>query len=117
MERTKKSTSRRKAPALTPEARENQMIALAMDRVEERMMNGKASAQEYIHFLKLATTKSQLELEKIRQENQLLEAKTAALESAKRTEEMYTNAIAAMRTYMGADNESDDHKQVVLGID
>ena len=117
MAQTKKSTSRTTPPAKSPEARENQMIALAMDRVEERMRTGKASAQEYIHFLRLATTKSQLELEKVKHENALLEAKTAAIEASKRTEEMYANAINAMRTYMGAGDESDEPNQVVLGID
>lgn len=117
MAQTKKSTSRTRPPARSPEDRENQMIALAMDKVEERMMTGKASSQEYIHFLRLATTKSQLELEKVRHENALLEAKTAAIEASKRTEEMYANAIKAMRTYMGAGDEPDDPNQVVLGVD
>ena len=117
MKKTEKSSSRRRAPAQTPEARENQMIALAMDRVEDRMLNGKASAQEYIYFLKIASTKSQLELEKLRNENELLKAKADALESAKKTEELYRDAIKAMRAYSGAENESDDPNQVILGID
>ena len=120
MPRLKKQSSSESAnmrPALTPEARENQLISLAVDCVEERMRSGKASAQEYIHFLKLATTKQQLEIEKIRRENALLEAKAAALESSKKSEEMYTKAIAAMRSYAGIDNGTDNTEEVVLGID
>ncbi len=108
-----KSTARRKAPAPTPEARENQLISLAVDCVEERMRNGTASAQEYVHFLKLATTKSQLELEKTKSEIEMIRAKKAVMESAKKTEEMYAKAIAAMRSYAGVSD--DDQDEIILG--
>ena len=117
MKQVENSPRKRRAPASSPEAREKQMIALAINRVEERMRNGTASAQEYVHFLKLASTKEQLELEKIRNENELLKAKKAALESAKRTEEMYTKAIAAMRSYAGVTDGNDDPDEIVLGVD
>lgn len=117
MAQTTKSTKKRRAPASTPEARESQLISLAVDCVEERMRNGTASAQEYIHFLKLASTKAQLELEKIKRENEFLKAKKEALESNKKSEEMYTKAITAMRSYAGVANEPDDPEEVVLGID
>ena len=117
MEQGKKSSRKRKAPAPTAEARENQLIALAVDKVEERMLTGKASSQEYIHFLKLATTKQQLELEKLKRENELLAAKKEALNSQKRTEEMYTKAIAAMRSYSGLTDGLDDSEEVIFGID
>ena len=76
-------TTRRMRPALTPEARENQMISLAMDRAEERLMNGTASSQEIVHFLKLGSTRERLEKEKIALENELVKAKTEAVASAK----------------------------------
>ena len=112
-----KATTTRRAPAQTPEARENQLIALAMDKVEERMLAGKASAQEYVYFLKLGSTKAQLELEKIKQENELIRAKKENLESLKKQEELYTEAITAMRSYAGVSNEPDDPDEIVLGID
>lgn len=99
---------RKPRPAMTPEARENQLIALAIDRVEQRIIDGTASSQELIHYLKLGSEKNQLEMEKLRKENELLTAKTSALESAKHIEEMYVNAIAAMRSYNGADEEYED---------
>lgn len=117
MSEGKKSSRKRQAPAPTPEARENQLIALAVDKVEERMRTGKASSQEYIHFLKLASTKQQLELEKLKRENELLAAKREALEAAKRTEEMYTKAIAAMRSYSGLTDGLDETDEIILGID
>lgn len=88
-------------PALTPEARENQLISLAVDLVEQRLLDGTASSQETTHFLKLGSTKNRLEMDKLREENRLLQAKTEALQSAKRVEELYSEAISAMRRYSG----------------
>ncbi|MBQ1397177.1 MAG: hypothetical protein IIY89_01640 [Clostridia bacterium] len=98
---------RRPRPASTPEARENQMISLAVDLAEQQLLDGTASAQVITHFLKLATTREQLEKEKLERENELLRAKTEALESAKRVEELYANALSAMKTYSG--QGSDDN--------
>ena len=94
-------TSRRRRPGLTPEARENQLISDAMDLAEQQIRNGTASSQIITHFLKLATTKMELEKEKLRNENELLRAKTDAIQSAQNTEELYKNAIEAMRRYSG----------------
>ena len=95
-------------PALSPEARENQMISLAMDLVEKRLREGTASSAETTHFLKQATFKSELEKEKLEEENKLLRAKTEALQAAKNTEEMYVEAIRAMRIYNVQDEEEPD---------
>ena len=95
-------------PALTPEARENQLIALAVDLVEQRLLDGSASSQETTHFLKLGSMKNQLEMEKLREENKLLKAKTESIQSAKRVEELYAEAINAMRRYSGNSNTNVD---------
>ena len=95
-------------PALTPEARENQLIALAVDLVEQRLLDGSASSQETTHFLKLGSMKNQLEMEKLREENKLLKAKTESIQSAKRVEELYAEAINAMRRYSGNRSSSDE---------
>ena len=95
-------------PALTPEARENQLIALAVDLVEQRLLDGTASSQETTHFLKLGSMKNQLEMEKLREENKLLQAKTESIQSAKRVEELYAEAINAMRRYSGNRSSSDE---------
>ena len=94
-------TEDRVRPALTPESRENQLIALSVDLAEKQLREGTASSQVITHFLKLGSTKNQLELEKIRHENALLEAKTQSIQSAKRVEELYENALNAMRDYSG----------------
>lgn len=88
-------------PALTPEAREKQMIALAVDLVEQRLLDGTASSQETTHFLKLGSMRNQLEMEKLRTENDLLSAKIKAIESGERIEKLYKEAIMAMQRYSG----------------
>jgi hypothetical protein len=100
-------TEDRIRPALTPESRENQMIALSIDLAEKQLREGTASSQVITHFLKLGSTKNQLELEKIRRENELLRAKTQTLESAKRVEELYENALNAMKNYSGNGGQDD----------
>lgn len=104
MARAKKEPVEIKAkhpPARTPEARENQLISLAMDRAEQQLRDGTATSQVIVHFLKLATVKEKLELEKIKKENELLTAKTENLQSIKKQEEMYAAAIKAMQLYSG----------------
>lgn len=88
-------------PALTPEARENQLISLAVDLVERRLIEGTASSQETTHFLKLATTKARLEKEILEEQKKLIVAKTENLQSQKRTDEMFEKAIEAMKKYSG----------------
>lgn len=95
------TTARKMRPALTPDARENQLISLAIDLVEQRLIDGTASSQETTHFLKLATSKARLEKEKLELENELVKAKTKAYQSAERSEELYAAAIKAMRDYSG----------------
>lgn len=97
-----------KRPAISPEVRENQLISLAIDVAEEQLRNGTASSQVITHFLKLATAKEQLERAKLEKENKLLDAKTGALESAGRVEELYKNALDAFRSYGGYGGGIDD---------
>ena len=91
-------------PALTPEARENQMISLAMDLVEKRIREGTASSAETTHFLKLATSKTMLEKQKLEEENKLLRAKTEAINAAKDNEELYLEVLKSMKEYSGEDD-------------
>lgn len=92
---------RKRRPALTPEARENQMISLAVDLAEKQLMEGTASSQVITHYLKLATTKERIEREILEKQKDLIVAKTENLQSSKRIEELYTNALNAMRNYNG----------------
>jgi hypothetical protein len=94
------STPRRR-PAITPEARENQLISLAVDLAEKQLIEGTASSQVITHYLKLGSTKERIEKEILEKQKELITAKTEALQSAKRVEELYTNALNAMRRYSG----------------
>ena len=98
------SKTQKSRPALTPEARENQCISLAVDLAEQQLRDGTASSQVIAHFLKLGSTRASLEKEKLARENELLRAKTESLESEKRVEALYEEAINAMRSYSGMDD-------------
>lgn len=104
-------------PALTPEARENQLISLAIDLVEQRLIDGTASSQETTHFLKLASQKAKLETERFALENELIKAKTQNLRDQADMKTLYADAIAAMRRYSGHggevydDEESDEYDE------
>lgn len=95
-------------PAKTLEARENQMIALAFDQAEDELRKKQATSQVLTHYLKLGTIRAQIELETLKAQNKLLEAKTDQIKSQARTEEMFKEAIAAMRQYSGASLGGDD---------
>lgn len=88
-------------PAITPEARENQLINLAMENAERQLKEGTASSQVIVHFLKLGTTRAELEKEKLKKENTVLDAKAKAIESSEETKILYENALKAMRNYAG----------------
>lgn len=91
--------ARRKLPGKTIEERENDLIVLAVDEAERQLREGCASSQIISHYLRLATTREQLEKERLRRENKLLEAKEESIRSMKRMDELYAKAIEAMREY------------------
>jgi hypothetical protein len=101
---------RKVKPAMTPEARENQLISMAYDLVEQRLLDGTATSQETTHFLKMGSLKARLEAEKLQKENELLLAKTEAIQSSKRIEELYSKAILAMKNYSGSPEEEQDEE-------
>lgn len=100
-------SSRKVRPALTPEAEENQMISLAVDLAKRQLIEGTASSQVITHYLKLATVKEKLNNEKLQEENKLLRAKTEAIQSQQHVEELYAEAIKAMKRYGGHGDEDD----------
>lgn len=105
------ASSKKIRPALTPEARENQMISLAVDLAERQLIEGTASSQVITHYLKLGSSREKLEQEKLQEENNLTRAKTKAVDSTDELKSLYKNAIDAFRIYSGhgGDEESDDN--------
>lgn len=106
----KAEQSIRRPPATTPEGREQQLTALAMDAIEKRIRNGTASAQELTYFAKIGSPNARLERKILEQQSELLEAKTAAIRSQERTEELYKEALVAMRTYSGSPEKEPDYE-------
>ena len=104
---TDENSTKKMRPALTPEARENQLISLAVDLAEKQLMEGTASSQVITHYLKLGTTKERIEREILEKQKELIQAKTENLQSAKKIEELYTNALNAMKNYSGQQVEED----------
>ena len=84
------------------------MISLAVDLAERQLEEGTASSQVITHFLKLGSSKERLEREKLEEENKLLRAKTESLQSQKRVEELYAEALTAMRRYSGQGEPEND---------
>ena len=103
------SSFRKMRPALTPEARENQLISLAVDLAEKQLMEGTASSQVITHYLKLGSSKERIEKEILEKQKELISAKTENLKSAKRIEELYSEAISAMRKYSGHGDLDDEY--------
>ena len=89
-------------PALTEEARIQQLTALAYDLVEQRLLDGTASSQETTHFLKASSAKSKLELAILEKEEKLIAAKTEQINSQRRTEELLEKAMKAFASYSGS---------------
>ena len=94
-------------PAITPDNREQQLISLAVDLVEKRLREGTASSQETTHFLKLATSKARIEKEILEKQRDLIVAKTEVMQSQKRSEELFEEAIKAFRGYSGQRREEE----------
>jgi len=100
---------KKRPPATTPEARENQLISMAFDLVEQRMRDGTASSQEVTHFLKRGSMKERIEREILEKQADLITAKTESIQSAKRIEELYKDAMNAFSRYSGSNRgDSDD---------
>lgn len=102
----------RGAPAITVEARENQLISLAVDLAEKQLAEGTASAQVITHFLKLGTMRAKLEMEKLKHENEHLQARTEALKSTAHLDDLYAKAFVAMTEYKGEQAEEDEQLDV-----
>lgn len=99
MARSKKTEIKKRPPAKTPEAREQQLINLAVDLAEKQMLEGTASSQVITHFLKLGSTKEAIEKQILQEQKVLIKAKAESMQSAKRVEELYEKALEAMRSY------------------
>lgn len=105
---SKRGGHRNLRPATTPEGREQQLTALAYDLAERQFIDGTASSQTINHFLKMGSSRERLEQERLLNENLYLAAKIKAVADASKMEELYSNAISAMKSYSGHEIEDYD---------
>lgn len=92
---------------VTEEARENQMIELAMDLVEHRLRTGTATSQETTHFLKLGSVRARLDMKAAEKQIAVMDAKIKSLQDAGAKDSEYEKVIAAMKEYRGELTEED----------
>lgn len=105
---TSSDSSRKRRPGISPEAREDQMISLAIDLAEKQLIEGTASSQVITHYLKMASTKERIEREILEKQKELIEAKTSNLQNSSRSAEIAQKALDAFRHYSGHGDEDDD---------
>lgn len=101
MARERSVNSNRRPPARTPEAREDELAAVAYDLAEEQIRSGTASSQVITHFLKAGSRRERMEQLRMEHEIELMQVKKEQLEGQKRVEELYVSALEAMRSYSG----------------
>lgn len=102
---------RKAYPAKTPEAREQQLINLAVNEAERRLQNGTASSQIITTLLNLGSIKAKLELERMRADIELSKAKERDMEAKATNSDLYSKALEAFRSYKGAPNEEYDEEE------
>lgn len=106
--RARQDTRRRRRPATSPEAREIEIASEAYTLAEEQIRQGTASSQVITHFLKMGSTRERLEQQRIEHENELMQTKMEAIQSQQRIEELYIDAIKAMKSYAGSGDSQDE---------
>jgi hypothetical protein len=94
---------------MTQDAKESQLIALAYEAAEERIRNGTATSQEIVHFLKLGSTKAKVEKDILELQKELIVAKTESLRAQRRYEELFSEALEAMKSYSGNGEDDDEN--------
>ncbi len=95
-------------PATTPEEREEELINLAIDLAEKQLLEGTASTQVIVHYLKLGSTRGMTEQKMLEKKTELLTAQTESLNSSRRVEELYANAMKAMQRYSGMSDKDEE---------
>lgn len=91
--------------ALSPDERENVLIAMAYDLAEEQLADGTVSSQVLSQLIRNGSSRGRAELQKLQRENELLRVKAESIEAAQRTDELYAQALSAMQAYSGMEQE------------
>lgn len=91
-------------PATNPEAREQQLVNLAVSLAEKQLMDGTASPSVIGHFLKIASRREVLEREILEKQSKLIEAKAQTINKDREAEDLAKAAIEAMKNYNSGSN-------------
>lgn len=108
--RGKNMSKRKQIPARTIEGRINQVINLAVEEAEKRLLNGTASSQIITTLLKWASLETELKLEQLRTDIALSQAKQKEIEAKASSNDLYTQALAAFKSYKGVSDDEDDYE-------
>lgn len=109
MKQSEKVAGKRKdPPALTHEARQQQMIAKAERLAEKKLEDGTASPQIIVHYLRLASERERRQNEVLEAEIELKKAKVEAIRSAAKIEELYNEGMKLFRMYSGTEDVVDE---------
>jgi hypothetical protein len=106
--KSEEGARKRRRPATSIEAREQELAAKAYDLAEEQIEGGTASSQVVTHFLKVGSRREQLEQQRIGHDIELMQVKKDALERESHVEELFTAAIDAMKSYTGSHDQPPD---------
>ena len=98
-------SSRSDPPALTREAREQQLIYKAERLAEQKLEDGTASPQIIVHYLRLATERERRQNELMQAKIELDKAKVEQIQSMAKMEELFGDAMAMFKVYSGANED------------
>lgn len=94
-------------PPETPEGMETKLIGLAMRNAQELLEARKAPTTVLVHFLKLGSLRAEIELQKARNERDLLIARTDETRAKTDRGQIAADAIAAFRSYRSSEDADD----------
>jgi|SRR5699024_8579277 len=94
-----KKKTRQSKPASTPEAREKQLVSLAVDLAEKQLKEGTASPSIINHYLKIASKRETLERDILERQARLIESKAESMSKDREAEQLAKEAIEAMKSY------------------
>jgi hypothetical protein len=95
-------------PDFSGAAVEKRLIGKAYAEAERRLDDGTASSEMICLFLKMGSSKQYLDDQKAILDLEYTKAKTEMIRAQKRNEEQFAEAMAAMRSYQGLDDELEE---------
>lgn len=86
-------------PSVDAEDEESKMISLAVRQAEKQLIEGTASSQIVVHYLRLGSKKAELELENAVLQNRLLEERIVNERSAAEINNLFVQVMESLTEY------------------